>query len=342
MRTRPAEAGIVWAVRVDCALQQVDVSVFIVNRLSDHRFQRFRNLKEKTKGMQSIAARTARTLLRAPQAFSSQRRLPDSIRSCALSATFSTAMGQSEQAAYAAVDHSEAFENAMRGLHGKQLELAVVEGYGKDEPDFDPFIEEEIEEDRLARLEAEGEDRDDDMEDEEDDDSFSDEDHIEFSKIYNNDGSLRRTKSELATLRAGAPAGGLIAIIALAGSQHKVTTDDVLIVNRLKPVKKWYVGSTHTLDAEQVLLLSSSHFTLVGMPFVAGAKVTVMVEEITKDAKVIVFKKRRRKHSQRKNGFRRDVTMLRILDIQPPEPYENAKHVGRPQPAPMVEQTSAL
>lgn len=39
------------------------------------------------------------------------------------------------------------------------------------------------------------------------------------------------------------------------------------------------------------------------------------VEEMKKDAKVIVFKKRRRANYRRKRGFRRDVTVLRILDI---------------------------
>ena len=39
------------------------------------------------------------------------------------------------------------------------------------------------------------------------------------------------------------------------------------------------------------------------------------MEEITKDKKVIIFKRRRRKGSKSKNGFRRDVTILRIKDI---------------------------
>ena len=237
--------------------------------------------------------------------------------------------------AFAAVDHSSAYEKALQGAHGKQLALAALEGLGKDDPDFDPFIEEELEEDRLAKQaadneedEAEGDFNDDDEEEEDDDDEAEE---IDFSSIYNNDGSLRRTKSELATLRAGAPAGGLMAVIELAGSQHKVTTDDVLIVNRLRPLNHFKVGSVHTFDAN-VMLVGSSHYTLVGMPYVEGAQVDVMVEEITKDAKVIVFKKGRRKHSQRKNGFRRDVTMLRILDIRPPEQYRDLKYEARSVP----------
>lgn len=41
----------------------------------------------------------------------------------------------------------------------------------------------------------------------------------------------------------------------------------------------------------------------------------MQVEEITKDKKVIIFKSRRRKHSRSKNGFRREVTILRVKDI---------------------------
>jgi large subunit ribosomal protein L21 len=44
-------------------------------------------------------------------------------------------------------------------------------------------------------------------------------------------------------------------------------------------------------------------------------QVTLSVEEITKDKKVIAFKMRRRKNSKRTKGFRRDVTILRVKDI---------------------------
>jgi len=255
---------------------------------------------------------------------------------------------------FAAVDHAKAYEAALAGLHGKQLELAQMEGHGKDDPPFDPFaMDEEIDslldqaiqkaaaigDDDLASDGVEesttvaqtGEVLPEDVVHDEDDKAFEVTDEVDDIEddeekhglpfMYNNDGSLRRKKSQLATLRAGYPGGGLFAILAMAGSQYKVTTDDVLIVNLLKPVTKFKVGSIHTLTDEDVLLLGSSHYTLVGMPYVKGAEVDVLVEEITKDAKVIIYKKRRRKNSKRKNGFRRDVTMLRILDIRAPEAY---------------------
>mmetsp|Transcript_26158 Transcript_26158/g.26590 ORF Transcript_26158/g.26590 Transcript_26158/m.26590 type:complete len:393 (-) Transcript_26158:251-1429(-) len=240
---------------------------------------------------------------------------------------------------YAVVDHSEAYEMAMEGRHGQKLALARLEGIGKDDLPFDPFLEEEeqiLEEERQQQLleagegEIDNDENDDSMEDEYDD--FLDdieEDNEEENCVYNRDGTLRRKKSTLATLRAGYPAGGLFAVLEIAGSQHKVTTDDLLVVNRLKPVDHYKIGSVHTFKDNDILLIGSTHLTMVGMPYVNGAEVDVMVEEITQDAKVIIFKKRRRKHSQRKNGFRRDLTLLRVLDIRLPEEYKDHQYVGR-------------
>lgn len=239
---------------------------------------------------------------------------------------------------FAVVDHSKAYEASMQGRHGQQLALARFEGVGKDDLPFDPFeeeerkfLEEEERKDLLEAADADGEgdknENDDDYEDVYEEDDEEDEDEEDETGIYNSDGSVRRKKSVLATLKAGYPAGGLFAVLELAGSQHKVTTDDLLVVNKLKPVEDYKIGSVHTL--KDILLVGSSHQTMVGMPHVTGAEVDVMIEEITQDAKVIIFKKRRRKHSQRKNGYRRDLTLLRVLDIRLPEEYKDHDHVGR-------------
>ena len=120
-------------------------------------------------------------------------------------------------------------------------------------------------------------------------------------------------------------------MLELAGTQHKVTVDDVIVSNLLKPTTKYTIGSVHTF-VDNVLVVGTTHRTLVGMPIVSGAQVDVMVEEITQDAKVVIFKKRRKKNSQRKNGFRRDVTMLRILDIRMPKGYQDDTYVPRIEP----------
>ena len=241
---------------------------------------------------------------------------------------------------FAVVDHSKAYESSMQGQHGQQLSLARLEGIGKDDLPFDPFEEDYqqiLDEDSINEQTNAAIDDGDEFEDGDEDYDYDSDDEYDTS-IYNRDGSIRRNKSTLATLKAGYPAGGVFAVVELAGSQHKVTTDDLLVVNKLKPVEDFKIGSVHTL--KDVLLVGSSHLTLVGMPNVTGAEVDVMVEEITQDKKVIIFKKRRRKHSQRKNGYRRDLTLLRVLNIRLPEEYENHDHLGRESVDDLDTQTS--
>lgn len=100
------------------------------------------------------------------------------------------------------------------------------------------------------------------------------------------------------------------AVINLAGTQYKVTKGDVLFAEKIIDAK---VGEILSLD--QVLLLGSKEETVVGRPFVDGAKVHARVEEQTFDEKVIVFKMKRRKNYRRKQGHRRPVTVLRVTDI---------------------------
>lgn len=69
------------------------------------------------------------------------------------------------------------------------------------------------------------------------------------------------------------------------------------------------------IEINNVLLVGSRMQTIIGRPYVPGAKVIATVEELTKDKKVVVLKYRRRKHSKRIRGFRRELTILRITDI---------------------------
>ncbi|CAN0498021.1 unnamed protein product, partial [Ectocarpus sp. 8 AP-2014] len=64
-----------------------------------------------------------------------------------------------------------------------------------------------------------------------------------------------------------------------------------------------------------VLLVGTRESTVVGRPTVPGATVKLFVEEQTRDKKVIVLKKRRRKSSKTTQGHRREVTLLRVVDI---------------------------
>jgi large subunit ribosomal protein L21 len=103
-------------------------------------------------------------------------------------------------------------------------------------------------------------------------------------------------------------------VIELSGSQTKCTPGDVIVSEKLLPLSLYRVGA-EILMTDNILLVGTQEKTTVGLPHCKGFGVRVRVEEITRDATVIIFKKRRRKNSKRRNGFRREVTVLRVLDI---------------------------
>jgi large subunit ribosomal protein L21 len=97
----------------------------------------------------------------------------------------------------------------------------------------------------------------------------------------------------------------MFAVIQTGGKQYKVAKDDVIRVEKLAGE----AGAEVVLD--QVLLVGDK----IGAPVVAGASVTATVVAQARGEKVIIFKKRRRQNSRRKNGHRQDLTILRITDI---------------------------
>ena len=97
----------------------------------------------------------------------------------------------------------------------------------------------------------------------------------------------------------------MFAVIQTGGKQYKVAKDDVIRVERLAGD----AGSEVVLD--QVLMVGEK----VGAPTVSGASVTATVVAQARGPKLIIFKKRRRQNSRRKNGHRQDLTILRITDI---------------------------
>ncbi|KAJ1621994.1 ribosomal protein L21-like protein [Pavlovales sp. CCMP2436] len=103
------------------------------------------------------------------------------------------------------------------------------------------------------------------------------------------------------------------AIIALSGTQFKVTPDSMICTTRL-------VGSVGSvLTIEQVLLAGSRGKTVIGSPQIEGATVQLRIEEHTLQDKVIVFKKKRRKGYRRWQGHRQGLTIVRVLGISVPQ-----------------------
>ena len=106
------------------------------------------------------------------------------------------------------------------------------------------------------------------------------------------------------------PAEDKFAVIEFSGTQYKVTIDDTIVANKISGVD---IGDTYKLN--KVLLVGSASNTVLGRPYINEAEVIATVEEIAKDKKVMILKHRRRKHSRRLRGFRRQITVLRITDI---------------------------
>lgn len=99
------------------------------------------------------------------------------------------------------------------------------------------------------------------------------------------------------------------AIIATGGKQHKVTVGDRLRVELLEAV----VGDTVTFA--EVLAVKDGDTLKVGTPRLAGAKVTAKVVEQDKAAKVLIFKKKKRKQYRRTRGHRQPYMAVVVESI---------------------------
>jgi large subunit ribosomal protein L21 len=101
----------------------------------------------------------------------------------------------------------------------------------------------------------------------------------------------------------------MYAIVEIAGQQFKVAKDRQLYVHRLNQEE----GKQLTFD--DVYLVSDDGKTTVGAPVIEGASVTATVNKHLKGDKVIVFKKKRRKGHQKKNGHRQYLSHITIDSI---------------------------
>jgi large subunit ribosomal protein L21 len=99
----------------------------------------------------------------------------------------------------------------------------------------------------------------------------------------------------------------MFAVIKTGGKQFRVAADEVLQVGRL-PAK------TGEIVTFPVLMLGGDS-PVLGAPLVSGATVAAEVVDHKRGATVIAFKKRRRKHSKRKRGYRDEFTLIRITEI---------------------------
>jgi large subunit ribosomal protein L21 len=122
----------------------------------------------------------------------------------------------------------------------------------------------------------------------------------------------------------------MFAVIKTGGLQYRVTEDQVLKIGPVKGEKG------EIIQLGEVMMLGGDKPQL-GSPMVSGASVAAEVVEQGRGPKVIAFKKRRRKNSRRKRGYRASYTLIRVTEIltDGKAPSKTAK--PRPQPKPKAE-----
>ena len=99
------------------------------------------------------------------------------------------------------------------------------------------------------------------------------------------------------------------AIIETGGKQYKVSTSKILEIEKLNAKKG------ETIKFKNVLLLNDNKSTEIGNPSVEGATVEAKLLDNVKDRTILVFHKRRRKNSRKKNGHRQQHSKIQITKI---------------------------
>jgi len=99
------------------------------------------------------------------------------------------------------------------------------------------------------------------------------------------------------------------AIFETGGKQYKATASKILEIEKLETE----VGKT--IQFKNVLLLNDSKTTEIGSPNIDGAIVEAKLLDIVKDRTVLIFHKRRRKHSRKMNGHRQRHSKIQITKI---------------------------
>ncbi len=118
----------------------------------------------------------------------------------------------------------------------------------------------------------------------------------------------------------------MFAVIKAGGKQYRVAAEDVIRIDRLE------AEPGQVVEFGEVLVLGGAT-PQIGAPTVAGATVAGEVLQHTRGDKVIAFKKRRRKNSRRKRGYRHEFSVIRITEIL----TNGAKPAKEPPPRPQRE-----
>ncbi|MBL3284998.1 50S ribosomal protein L21 [Rickettsiales endosymbiont of Paramecium tredecaurelia] len=102
----------------------------------------------------------------------------------------------------------------------------------------------------------------------------------------------------------------MFAVLSIGGKQYKVSPEDVITVQRIAGK-----AQDNVVLSDILMFGSQTKPLFIGTPTIKGVEVRAVILEQFKDQKVLVFKKRRRQNSRRKNGHRQNLTRLKILEI---------------------------
>ena len=100
------------------------------------------------------------------------------------------------------------------------------------------------------------------------------------------------------------------AIIQTGGKQYKVKAGEILKIEKLNNIK-----TKSKIEFNEILAYGDDKTAEIGSPKVEGAKVEADLVKNGKNRTVLIFKKRRRKNSRRKNGHRQEFSLKRISII---------------------------
>lgn len=100
------------------------------------------------------------------------------------------------------------------------------------------------------------------------------------------------------------------AVIQTGGKQYKVKAGEIIKIERLNETKPEV-----KIEFKEILAYGDNENLEIGNPIVSGAKVEADLIKNSKNRTVLIFKKRRRKNSRRKNGHRQLYSMVRISGI---------------------------
>ena len=100
------------------------------------------------------------------------------------------------------------------------------------------------------------------------------------------------------------------AIIQTGGKQYKVKSGEILKIEKLP-----YSKADSKIEFKDILAYGDDKIIEIGTPMVQGSKVEANLIKNSKNRTILIFKKRRRQNSRRKNGHRQEYSLIRINKI---------------------------